>query len=51
MVAKIPPQKCFSLTIGKQDEQEFNYHIMIDNVIHPLIKTEEIKDIRVTIDY
>ena len=36
----IPPQKCFSLTIGKQDEQEFNHHMMIDNVIHPMIKTE-----------
>ena len=44
MATKIPPQKCFSLTIGEQDEQEFDYHMMIDNEIHPMIKTEEIKD-------
>ena len=50
MATKILPQKCFSLTIGKQDEQEFNYHMMIDNVIHANIKTGEIKDIGVTID-
>ena len=42
--------KCFTLIIGKQDEQEFNYHMMMDNVIHPMIKTKEIKDIGVTID-
>ena len=47
---KFHPKKCFSLTIGKQDEQEFDYHVMIDNEIHPMIKTEEIKDIGVTID-
>ena len=50
MVTEIPPKKYFSLTIGKQDEQKFNYQLMIDNVIHPMIKTEEIKDIGVTID-
>ena len=47
---KFYSQKCFSLTIGKQDEQEFDYHMMMDNEIHPMIKTEENKDIGVTID-
>ena len=47
---KFLPKKCFSLTIRKQDDQKFNYHMMIDNVIHHMIKTEDIKDIGVTID-
>ena len=47
---KFHHKKCFSLTIGKQDEQEFYYHMRIDNELHPMIKTKEIKDIGVSID-
>ena len=44
------PEKCFSLTIGKQDEHQFTYHMMIDKTKIFMTKVEDIKDIRVTID-
>ena len=31
---KFHPEKCFSLTIGKQDEDQFAYHMMLDKTKH-----------------
>ena len=47
---KFHPEKCFSLTIGKQDEDQFAYHMMIDKTKTFMTKVEDIKDIGVTID-
>ena len=47
---KFHPEKCFSLTIGKQDEGQFAYHMMIDKTKTFMTKVEDIKDIGVTID-
>ena len=47
---KFHTEKCFSLTIGKQDEDQFAYHMMIDKTKTFMTKVEDIKDIGVTID-
>ena len=47
---KFHPEKCFSLTMGKQDEDQFAYHMMIDKTKTFMTKVENIKDIGVTID-
>ena len=47
---KFHPEKCFSLTIGIQDEDQFAYHMMIDKTKTFMTKVEVIKDIGVTIE-
>ena len=47
---KFHPEKCCSLTIGKQYEDQFAYHMMIDKRKTFMTKVEDIKDIGVTID-
>ena len=43
-------EKCFHLTIGKNEGHESNYHMIIDNVKHDMTHIEEIKDIGVVMD-
>ena len=47
---KFHPEKCFHLSIGKNEEHESNYHMIIDNVKHDMTHIEEIKDIGVVVD-
>ena len=47
---KFHPEKCFHLTIGKNEGHESNYHMIIDNVKHDMTHIEEIKDIGVVVD-
>ena len=47
---KFYPGKCFHLSIGKNEEHESNYHMIIDNVKHDMTHIEEIKDIGVVVD-
>ena len=47
---KFHPEKCFHLTIGKNEAHESNYHMIIDNVKHDMTHIEQIKDIGVVVD-
>ena len=47
---KFHPEKCFHLSIGKNEEHESNYHMNIDNVKHDMTHIGEIKDIGVVVD-
>lgn len=47
---KFHPDKCFNLTIGKNDTDENIYHIRSQNENHSMTKVDNIKDIGVTVD-
>ena len=47
---KFHQEKCFHLSIGKNEEHESSYHMIIDNVKHDMTHIEEIKDIGVVVD-